>query len=1054
MTLDPYYDAREQVVEALRTDLMGPKSEDEVLTDPPITEYAVGVLYPTTAGFISPDQHIDEADGDDESSVADPAVSLASTRYPSSMGLTFAVAEGTKELEFVINAARYVPEVAEEGVWEDDMLIEESPGGRVGGGPRDVWRREAIGPTPVRIDPSVAERGKTIQVEEGLELYCRVRPPKGGAIPITVALVNRNTAKYGERDAASFFQPQISVTASDGAAVFVERESADAWSGDSDLRSNRLIYRHAKSFAVGHGTSTRWEPERGADRAHKVQTSFIPDVELLLTDSNPEIDSPALVMKTLAEAADRSAIIQDLRRFVTGYETWIKGQRDEADSVPNDLRDTARENLDACQQAADRMRKGIDLLESSTPAWEAFTLANKAMLDQRARSDWLKTGSEERPAEPVKDDSQTWRPFQLAFILQCLVGIADPASDDREITDLLWFPTGGGKTEAYFGLIAFTTFHRRLTSAADSGGGVTVLMRYTLRLLTTQQFERAALLITACEAIRRDDTRLGSHPISIGLWVGEAASPNSRLDARKALDKLRNGAHLEEGNPIQLHACPWCGLKLESRNYYITGGQDRLIINCRNDSCDFKDGLPVFVIDDDIYDHRPTLIIATVDKFASLPWRDRASDLFNLNHSEPPPELIIQDELHLISGPLGTMTGLYETAIDLLCTSQGKVPKIIASTATIRRADDQTTGLFGRKELRQFPPPAVDARNSYFAVETPRDEKGARLYVGLMSPGTSHTSLLVRTYASLLQSVEELEAPEKVKDPYWTLVGFFNSLRVLGGARMQVSDDVSDRMELLARLHRVDKRDHEKRIELTSRESSADIPARLSEMAISHPDPETVDVILATNMISVGVDVDRLGLMAVMGQPPSTSEYIQATSRVGRRWPGLVVTLFNASRSRDRSHYELFTGYHSALYRQVEATSVTPFSPRARDRGLHAVIVALARMLIPEFRSNGGAGAILTDEAKLAPVRNAIAARVEATEPEELNKTLSEYDELIAEWKRRAKEIDGLVYRKYRDPESALLVNAGSEAATEVEAWDTLWSLRDVDRSSNIYLVR
>jgi hypothetical protein len=1053
MTLDPYYDAREQIVKALRSDLLGPKSENEVLTDPPITEYAVGVLYPTTSGFISPDQHLDEADGYDESSVADPAVSLASTRYPSSMGMTFAVADRTDELLVIVTAARYVPEEPDEGIWDGDLLIEEPADDRTRGAHQVVWRREAIGPTTIPIDPSVAESGKSFRIEEGLELYCRVRPPHAGAIPITVALVNRNTAKYGERDAASFFQPQISVTAADGSAVFVERETSDAWSGDPDLQSNRLIYRHAKSFAVGHGTSTKWEPERGVDLAHKVQTNFMPEVELLLADSNPKVDSPALTMKTLAGGADRSAIIQDLRAFEEGYETWIKSQRGAVDSVPAGLRDRAHQNLDACQEAAHRMGKGIELLESSDSAWDAFTLANQAMLDQRARSDWLKNGPEKRPAEPMKDERQRWRPFQLAFILQCLVGVADPESDDREITDLLWFPTGGGKTEAYLGLIAFTTFHRRLTAAADNGGGVTVLMRYTLRLLTTQQFERAALLITACESIRRKDNRLGSHPISIGLWVGEAASPNSRSDARKALDKLRNGARLEEGNPIQLHACPWCGLKLESRNYYMTPERDRLVIDCRNDSCDFKGGLPVFVIDDDIYDHRPTLIIATVDKFASLPWKDRASDLFNLNGSEPPPELIIQDELHLISGPLGTMTGLYETAIDLLCTSRGKVPKIIASTATIRRADDQTTGLFGRRELAQFPPPALDARNSYFAVETPRDIKGARLYVGLMAPGTSHTSLLVRTYASLLQSIQELDAPEQIKDPYWTLVGFFNSLRVLGGARMQVSDDVSDRMELLAQLHRVEKRDHEKRIELTSRESSADIPARLSEMAISYPDPEAVDVILATNMISVGVDVDRLGLMAVMGQPPSTSEYIQATSRVGRRWPGLVITLFNASRSRDRSHYELFTGYHSALYRQVEATSVTPFSPRARDRGLHAVIVALARMLIPEFRKNGGAAAILTDEAKLAPVREAIAARVNATDPEELANTLREYDEVIAEWRQRAQETDGLVYARFKDPEGALLVTAGSEAATEVEAWDTLWSLRDVDRSSNIYLV-
>jgi hypothetical protein len=223
-------------------------------------------------------------------------------------------------------------------------------------------------------------------------------------------------------------------------------------------------------------------------------------------------------------------------------------------------------------------------------------------------------------------------------------------------------------------------------------------------------------------------------------------------------------------------------------------------------------------------------------------------------------------------------------------------------------------------------------------------------------------------------------------------------------------------------------------------------------MQITLPDPRTVDVILATNMISVGVDVDRLGLMAVMGQPPSTSEYIQATSRVGRRHPGLVIDLLNASRSRDRSHYESFASYHSALYGQVEATSVTPFSPRARDRALHAVVVALTRMLIPEFRPNDAASRISDLEPKLAVVREAIVQRVRLVDPESVDATAKQIDQVVADWKKRAHETPELVFRDYANPAHALLADAATNHLDD-GGWPTLWSLRDVDPTSNLYLV-
>ena len=405
---------------------------------------------------------------------------------------------------------------------------------------------------------------------------------------------------------------------------------------------------------------------------------------------------------------DRAEVVSaPLHSFCDEYASWIEKRREEASALPDDLRATAYGHLDVCAGAASRMRAGVDQLgsKSDDTPWNAFRLANKAMLRQRSRVEWLRLGR--ATEKPEESEGHEWRPFQLAFILLCLRGIADPDGPDRRFADLLWFPTGGGKTEAYLGLIAFTVFLRRLRHG-ENGAGVNVLMRYTMRLLTIQQFERAALLICCLESLRREDPRLGTSEISIGLWVGRDATPNNRVQAGISLDRLRAGRSVEKENPVQLHACPWCGYALDHRNYWLPSDKSRVRIACRQKDCQFSGGLPAFVVDDDLYDFHPT-IVATADKYASLPWRERVAALFNLDDdSTRPPELIIQDELHLISGPLGTLTGLYETAVDLLLARTRGTP------AQGRRLDsdhpsgttNRSLGLFNR-EVRQFPPPAL-----------------------------------------------------------------------------------------------------------------------------------------------------------------------------------------------------------------------------------------------------------------------------------------------------------------------------------------------------------
>ncbi|MEV5957370.1 helicase-related protein [Streptomyces sp. NPDC051987] len=1064
----------EELLAGLRRELLGPTTDaepddwDEVLTqDAPIDRYLTGVLYPRAADRAAKerkDEDAAEQEGLDaaplltrdevEDSGTAQEVGASGDRRPSSMGLSFAVRPTISRVIVVsARAAVYdptdtdgkpVPARRAEARTTDDQ--------------REQWRRRELDLPDQSIDVTRPDPKKTIELTPEAALHVNVRPvdPVNDTVTVTVTLINRQ--KIGERDlqdAFSLFQCGLTVRAADGSTAFVERP-APAAAHDPEIATSRLLHRHAPTFAVGHGCAAEWDwtpqpigmTEAETPAVPEVRSQFVPTVEVLLTDSNPEIDSSALSMLGLAEQSD-AEVLAALEGLATGYEHWIDRKSAEAEALRGTVHEKpAQDQVNACREALGRIREGIELLRTKRDLMQAFRLANRAMADQRARSKWVKDG---RVGSPVLAAGR-WRPFQIAFLLLCLAGIDDPAHDDRQVSDLLWFPTGGGKTEAYLGLIALTSFLRRIRKGAD-GGGVTVLMRYTLRLLTLQQFERAAILLCAMEHMRRRTPELGDEEFSVGMWVGRSATPNTLAAAGLKLDELRRNLdkRLATENPVQLHACPWCGTRLDARNYEVDEDAKRMYVRCPDAGCDFTDGLPVHLIDEAVYDARPTLVIATVDKFASMPWRPATSALFNLDDpadGTPPPELIVQDELHLISGPLGTLTGLYETAVDALAAR----PKVIASTATIRRAADQGRHLFAR-EVRQFPPAGLDARDSWFAVETPREEKASRRYVGLLAPGTSQSTLLIRTYATLLHRAKQAKTEDDVRDAYWSLVGYFNSLRLLSAAELQVHDDVVAYLELLAAREGVEVRSIANYSELTSRIDASEIPTRLKGIEKRWPDDDAVDVLLATNMIAVGVDVDRLGLMAVMGQPQTTAEYIQATSRVGRAHPGLVAVMLNSTRSRDRSHYESFQHFHSALYREVESTSVTPFSARARDRGLHAVIVALARIMIPAARPNEGAGRVESYEDVLrGRVKSILLERVEAVTPQESDAVSQAFDEFVDWWCKEADIHGGLLFEPQRGRRTPSLLKAYDDESEDVDAWSTLWSLRDVDAETALFM--
>ncbi|MFD3623667.1 helicase-related protein [Streptomyces sp. NPDC058698] len=1061
----------EELLVGLRRELLGPAQDadpedrEEILTqDAPIDRYLTGVLYPRAtkerkqeeaAEQNGPDDIPVSTRGDGEESGTAPEVGASGDRRPSTMGLTFAVEPAICDTIVVsTRAAVYEPTDA-----DGKPIPARRAEARTTADQREQWRRRELSlPDQRFVVTEPAPRGP-IELTDEASLHVNIRraDPITGTVTITVTLINAQ--KIGEwdlQDAFSLFQCGLTVRAADGSDAFVERP-APAGAHDPEVATSRLLHRHAPTFAVGHGCAAEWDwtpsPIGVTDTAPEiavaeVRSQFVPTVEVLLTDSNPDIDDLALSMLGLAEKSD-AEILTALDVLVDGYGLWIARKAAEADELAGGPHEPpAREQVRACHEALDRIREGIELLRTKPDLMKAFRLANHAMADQRARSAWVKGGRVGAP-DPT---AGRWRPFQIAFVLLCLAGIDDPQHDDRGIADLLWFPTGGGKTEAYLGLIALTSFLRRIRKGPD-GGGVTVLMRYTLRLLTLQQFERAAILLCAMEHLRRRTPELGQEEFSVGMWVGRSATPNTLAEAGRKLVELRANLDkpLATENPVQLHACPWCGTRLDARDYEADEGAKRMYVRCPGPGCAFTDGLPVHLVDEAVYDARPTLVIATVDKFASMPWRPATSALFNLDDpadGTPPPELIVQDELHLISGPLGTLTGLYETAVDALADR----PKVIASTATIRRAADQGRHLFAR-EVRQFPPAGLDARDSWFAVETPREDKASRRYVGLFAPGTSQATLLIRTYATLLHRAKHAKTEDEVRDAYWSLVGYFNSLRLLSAAELQVHDDVVAYLEMLAEREGVEVRTVSNPSELTSRIDASEIPARLKGIEKRLPDEDTVDVLLATNMIAVGVDVDRLGLMAVMGQPQTTAEYIQATSRVGRAHPGLVAVMLNSSRSRDRSHYESFQHFHSALYREVESTSVTPFSARARDRGMHAVIVALARIMIPAARPNDGAGKVDSYEHVLrGRIKSLFMERVREVTPEETGAVSRSFDRFVDWWLEAADIHSGLLFEPLKGRRVPSLLKAYDDESTDVEAWSTLWSLRDVDAESALFL--
>lgn len=1154
---------RDRLTTALVAEVLGPRGgahERLGADEDPVDEYITGVLAPHHAQSAEIDAE-DDLVGDDESAAddqADPGAGVPPLRInlgalptptldprsrPASLGISFVLAGPRPAIDICCTWARY----------------SQAAGG--------AWQRTPYGEQWQNVRCTADSAPMTPASDPGISVQIRIRQT-GTTWRVSIFLINVTPCQARPQTEDHVFQPQIRVRCLEGTELVPIDEDRARRDGPED-RSLALLYRERRSYARGHLCSATWEgidPERPHPQQQlpqeqpffwvdgaalfpqavqrrfspaAVRTEYIPLLPVNAPDKSwpDNLELPELNPEILAEIWDPADIRRALDPLADGYEAWIVDREADAQRLAESELATARDHLSGCRRVLERMRAGIALLATDNEARLAFCFANRAIAIQ---SKWTK-----RRVNP-------WWPFQLAFQLVNLPALASRGHTDRRICDLLWFPTGGGKTEAYLGLAAFTMAHRRLKGRVrgePDGAGVAVLSRYTLRLLTIQQFRRALAVVTACELLRvdRSSGAVGWRPRSctdrtnglwggmrfaVGLWVGGGVTPNQLQDfsykdragrlvtVRGALSLLE-GRGDGEGEPAQVLACPACGAVLAvspegyqrgdtftlhfvlgdaavatpqvaqlSRapltvtratvmghpdprfstlsvevtatdaarpetldtwvsevvvracgpnawlasargtrpGYFIRSlrwGRSRVDkpidfeILCPDPHCPLAQGvsweettptgtwpitpafavgaalsrcpIPAWTVDEQLYQWGPSMVVSTVDKFARLAFEPRAGALFGnvqqyhehlgyfrrwcapLGPStslpampqvapsfgravsvarHAPPDLILQDELHLIEGPLGSMVGLYESAVDVLASiTDGDArthAKYIASTATVRNADTQVRSLFVR-DLQVFPPPGLSADNSFFARTGnphPLDcNEPGRLYLGICAPGRGAQTPIVRIWSRLLQQVADRRAAgvaSQELDVFWTLVGYFNAIRELAGAVALTRQDIKQRLATIATQPR--HLDEHEPIELSSRADSMSLPALLGQLqAPLGGVASTANVVVATSMFGTGVDVDRLGLMVVHGQPKTTSAYIQATGRVGRREGGLVTTFFRASRPRDLNHYEFFCAYHGSLYRFVEPITVNPFAPRARDRALGPVAVAILR---------------------------------------------------------------------------------------------------------------
>ncbi|MDF2012300.1 helicase-related protein [Priestia megaterium] len=997
------------------------KKEEVLQNDSPSRRYAAGMLYPAHIKYEEAEEVeliINEVQDEEnkefyaanegnqvtseemieESGLEETAPKINQNDYmPSSIGMTFCLAKNAEKFTVKFDGGMY----KKHKIYAD---VQDEKGHHKLN--RDWWLRESIKAEktidvnefvsksttvkefPLELEDLVGNCVNRVQLY--LHIQCRV---KSEYLLITVTVLNKTNIPFKAKlDEYSVFQSQITIQEESGAFLNYPKAYQRNIDLTEDEWNNELLFKNKANYAFGHGCSVIWNHYQ--ESIVEIRSTFIPryESESMTPDIKIKVgdrEVPLVIrMYDLMQVETYDEAKQILSPLIHGYEQWILDCKKEAKKLSPQLNKAAHKNLELCRDSLRRMDRGLNLLKNPD-VLKAFKLANKAILLQQINGKEIRTpfaskqGNKlslnfDKPFEDVMEkmdklceQKNSWRAFQIAFFLLSIQSLVEKNSVDRKTVDLIWFPTGGGKTEAYLGVAAFQMFYRRILDPSDAG--VDVMMRYTLRLLTADQFQRASRLMCSMEYIRRqNEYLLGEIPYSIGIWVGSATSPNNN---KEALKQLRAMPRSKGRDNFVVTRCPWCGCSLgkiivtdekgKSNDSVVVGFSNvgnEIVVRCPDKKCDFSGEIPVYFVDEIIYKKKPTFLIGTIDKFVQLTWKPEARELFGINKLGErfisPPQIIVQDELHLISGPLGTLAGLYEVLVEELCIDdRGEeiiYPKIISATATIKEFEEQAKCLFGRTSAKLFPSPGIDIDNSFFS-KVAVDEKGipmpGRKYVGVFTSRVKILMAQVMSYAAILQKVEGF--PENERDPFWTLLSFYNSLRDLGAGINLFNSDIPTYIDSLVKREGLpQRRILTMPLELTSRKQSSEISKTIDDLNIPYrvgvkkSSLQALTTCLASNIIEVGVDIDRLSLMGIIGQPKMTAQYIQVSGRVGRRpheRPGLIVTIYSNQNSRDKSHFEHFNEYHQRLYAQVETTSLTPFSTASIERGITAVLIGFLR---------------------------------------------------------------------------------------------------------------
>lgn len=853
------------------------------------------------------------------------------------------------------------------------------------------------------------------------------------------------------------------------------------------------LFKDKLAYGIGHNASCTWENcEQDEKKPNWIKTTFLPSYSVKSQSTETDkIANEILDIKNLSSFGNKKEqVIGNLQTMADAYLTWINDESRKA----ND-NEFGKKNIQKCKEIHQRIEKGIQLLSQDDNAYKAFQLANTAIYIQMFQSEWhfnKKDGYEvfERNENlqlsyndyatatfPNGKQKPNWRPFQLAFILQCIPSFGIENDIDKDLVDLLYFPTGGGKTEAYLAVSAFLIFWRRFTFPKQFGG-VNIIIRYTLRLLSAQQFERATKLILACEFIRQNQMDLGSEKISIGFWIGNATIPNSIERAKEKyqfLLKNLNDTNFDGKkaiNPFQLTNCQWCNSKIISRikstdATYSVGHRinNHLQSHCLNQMCNYsetKGGLPIVLVDDDIYHKPPTVLFGTVDKFAALAWKGEATTLFNYKENRKP-ELIIQDELHLLNGPLGSLVGLFENVILSLCTTEKQKPKIIASTATVKNVEAQIQGLYGR-EARIFPQYATNSDDTFFSKTL---EESKRKYIGILPTGKTTVMTNLQLLSALLFArleIWEQSQDKKDADQFWTLLSYYKSKKELGRFSNKITSELKP---IIQQLQVRNLKNYSPlaynywklsslNVELTARIPNEKIKKNLDKLENTFDGNDitkrnAIDLVLATNMISVGLDVGRLGIMVMNGMPPNTAEYIQASSRVARKNEGIVATMFDPFNTRDLSYFEDFVQFHKTFYKQVEPLSVTPFADSALDKMLFTLMIAYFRHKM-NFAPNNMAREFMQTNVK-AELQNQFPDlfRKHPFATQELSNIVIKIENFIQNWQYRIDVVKDLKFFWYQHPRESLMKSV-QDKRNEDDVLVAMQSMRNVEPNAEVFI--